>query len=197
MNIYEKLKTVQNKLKVPKDATCKFGTSIKYKYRSAETILEKVKPILDEVNAVIVMQDDFIEIGSNTYLKSSATFIDCESGEKLSAYGFAKENTAMIGKMDTSQIIGSASSYGRKYALCGLLLIDDNKDVDTTEYQTSLELDKMKKEITSHLRKQNMDNQQILKTVQGVIAQVVNKKCTFTELSYNDAIKVKNAIMKG
>ena len=36
--------------------------------------------------------------------------------------------------MDDSQITGTASSYARKYALNGLLLLDDTKDADTEEY---------------------------------------------------------------
>jgi hypothetical protein len=71
-------------------------------------------------------------IGTRYYIKATATFIDIEKGEAISNTAFAREDESKKG-MDGSQITGTASSYARKYALNGLLLIDDTKDADTDE----------------------------------------------------------------
>ena len=54
MNIYEKLAAVQQELKAPKD---KKNTFAGYNYRSAESILEAVKPVLAKYKATIMMSD--------------------------------------------------------------------------------------------------------------------------------------------
>lgn len=133
MKVYEKLKIVQSKLKAPKGQYNPFG---KYNYRSCEDILEAVKPILAEVNAVIVIRDDLVQIGERYYIKATAVFTDCESGEHIENSAFAREEESKKG-MDASQITGSASSYARKYALNGLLCIDDVKDADTGDNSKS------------------------------------------------------------
>ncbi|MGN0251995.1 MAG: ERF family protein [Oliverpabstia sp.] len=133
MKVYEKLKIVQSKLKAPKGQYNPFG---KYNYRSCEDILEAVKPILAEVNAVIVIRDDLVQIGERYYVKATAVLIDCESSEQVENSAFAREEESKKG-MDASQITGSASSYARKYALNGLLCIDDVKDADTGDNSKS------------------------------------------------------------
>ena len=130
MNIYEKLQAVQTELKVPKGQYNDFG---KYKYRSCEDILEAVKPVLAIHKAAITVGDDLYATGDRYYVKAVASFIDVESGETIMNTAFAREPEAKKG-MDESQITGTASSYARKYALGGLLLIDDTKDADTNEY---------------------------------------------------------------
>lgn len=119
-----KLSEIQAKLKAPKNQFNKFGG---YKYRSCEDILEAVKPLLN--GATITIEDEIILIGDRYYVKATATFRDGEEIQKVSA--FAREPLNKKG-MDESQITGAASSYSRKYALNGLLLIDDNKDADAT-----------------------------------------------------------------
>lgn len=131
MNIYEKLAAVQQELKAPKDKHNTFGG---YTYRSAEGILEAVKPLLSKYKALILLRDNVVEISGRFYVEAEAIFIDIESGEKLMTTGPAREAESKKG-MDESQITGAASSYARKYALNGLLLIDDTKDADTDEYQ--------------------------------------------------------------
>ena len=66
------------------------------------------------------------------YVKSTATFYDCESGQEVSSVGYARESYEKKG-MDDAQLTGSCSSYARKYALNALLLIDDTKDADSDE----------------------------------------------------------------
>jgi hypothetical protein len=120
---------IQTKLKAPKSQYNSFG---KYKYRSAEDILEAVKPLLGEQGVLLTLSDDIIEVSGRFYVKATATA--AKDGESVSNTAFAREDDTKKG-MDGSQITGTASSYARKYALNGLFLIDDTKDADTDEYQ--------------------------------------------------------------
>ena len=130
MNTLEKLYVVQQQIKAPKGQYNGFGG---YKYRNCEDILEAVKPVLDKVKAIIVLSDELVQIGDRYYVKANASFIDIEATESniLSNTAYAREEDTKKG-MDGSQITGASSSYARKYALNGLLAIDDTKDSDTT-----------------------------------------------------------------
>ena len=128
MNVYEKLMTVQTKLRAPKGQYNSFG---KYSYRSCEDILEALKPLLAEVGAIVNVSDEIKLIGDRFYVEATASFIDTETGERMIAKASAREAETKKG-MDDSQVTGSVSSYARKYALNGLFAIDDNKDADST-----------------------------------------------------------------
>lgn len=131
MTVYKKLIEVQMELKAPKNQRNTFGN---YNYRSAEDILEALKPILAKHEATVFISDKVVvKENSWAYIEATATFVDIETGESISTTAFAREAENKKG-MDPSQITGSASSYARKYALNGLLLIDDNKDADTDEH---------------------------------------------------------------
>jgi len=129
----EKLAKIQEKLKAPKDMKNSFGG---YNYRSAESILEAVKPLLD--GSILTLYDDLIVLGEGDnarfYVKATAVFQDGDFIKTTTA--FAREPLVKKG-MDEPQITGTASSYARKYALNGLFCIDDNKDADTDEYPRS------------------------------------------------------------
>lgn len=127
-----KVAKLQATLKAPKGQTNKFGN---YKYRSCEDILEAVKPLLDNAGLVLTVTDDIVIFGENTpnprfYVKAIATITD--GTNHLTNSAFARESEEKKG-MDTAQVTGACSSYARKYALNGLLLIDDTKDADATE----------------------------------------------------------------
>lgn len=126
MNIHEKLQRVQSNLKAPKNQYNKFGG---YNYRNCEDIQEAVKPLLKAVKAALVVGDELVLIGDRYYIKATARFIDCESGETVENTAYAREEQEKKG-MDVSQVTGSTSSYARKYALNGLFCIDDVKDAD-------------------------------------------------------------------
>ena len=128
MNVYEKLMTVQTKLRAPKGQYNSFG---KYSYRSCEDILEALKPLLADVGAIVNVTDEIKLIGDRYYVEATASFIDTETGERMIAKASAREAETKKG-MDDSQVTGSVSSYARKYALNGLFAIDDNKDADST-----------------------------------------------------------------
>ena len=124
---FQKLARVQSELNAPKDKKNSFGG---YNYRNVENIYEAVKPLLLKEGLVLSITDEVIEISDRIYIKATATVTD--GFGSLSATGFARE-TGMKKGMDEAQITGSCSSYARKYALGGLFLIDDNKDIDSLE----------------------------------------------------------------
>lgn len=123
----KELISIQSELKAPKSQFNKFGG---YKYRKAEDILEAVKPLLAKQKCTLIITDDVVLIGNRIYVKATAT-IKNEKGECETTTGWAREEETKKG-MDGSQITGASSSYARKYALNGLLAIDDNADSDTT-----------------------------------------------------------------
>lgn len=123
----KELLQIQSELKAPKGQFNAYG---KYKYRSCEDILEAVKPILKKCNCTLLLSDSLVYVGDRYYIKATATLVNAE-GKSVSTESYAREEETKKG-MDASQITGASSSYARKYALNGLLCIDDNKDSDTT-----------------------------------------------------------------
>ena len=134
---------IQSQLKAPKGQYNSFG---KYKYRSAEDILEAVKPLLMENECYMTLNDELVMIGTRYYVKATATIVN-KDGKSVSNQALAREDDDKKG-MDGSQITGTASSYARKYAMNGLFLIDDTKDADTDEYQNQVKNGKAKQPAT-------------------------------------------------
>lgn len=126
----QQLINIQNKLNAPKNQKNTFGG---YNYRSAEDILEAVKPLLLEEKCVLLLNDDVVLIGERYYVKATATLLDSDGKQLAQTTAFARESLTKKGQ-DDSQITGTASSYARKYALNALFCIDDAKDADTDEY---------------------------------------------------------------
>lgn len=129
MKLHEKLLAIQTKLKAPKGQYNSFG---EYSYRSAEDILEAVKPLNAEQGVLLTITDEIKEIGGRVYVVATATVSDGTDTLQVSAFAREPENKK---GMDESQITGATSSYARKYALNGLYAIDDNKDADTNEHK--------------------------------------------------------------
>jgi hypothetical protein len=125
-NLITELSKIQKKLKAPKNQFNKFGN---YKYRSCEDILEAVKPLIPEGYSLRI-KDELVNLGERFYIKAVVIFTDGEN--KISSEALAREAETKKG-MDEAQITGACSSYARKYALNGLLLIDDTKDADTKD----------------------------------------------------------------
>ena len=127
-DFYAALAAIQAELKAPKDLSNNFGG---YRYRSAENILAAVKPLLAKHGLTINLTDTIMQIGDRFYLKAKAEISNGNVATFSEAY--AREPLAKKG-MDESQVTGSASSYARKYALCGLFGIDDSSaDPDNPE----------------------------------------------------------------
>lgn len=128
--IFAALMAVQAELKAPKGQHNSFG---KYDYRSAEDIIEAVKPLLKENGLFLNMSDEVVLVGDRYYIKATVKVVDVITGESVQTSALAREAAQKKG-MDESQVTGTASSYARKYALNGLFAIDDNRDADTDEY---------------------------------------------------------------
>ena len=120
------LVNIQNELKAPKNQFNNFG---KYKYRSAEDILEALKPLLKKYNCYLTITETTQEIAGYLVLTSkvsisngdSTIFVEAQAGINPDRKG-----------MDIAQSFGSSSSYAKKYALGNLFLLDDTKDADST-----------------------------------------------------------------
>lgn len=119
---------IQKKLKAPKGQRNTFGN---YNYRSAEDILEAVKPLCAEHGCQLTLSDAIELVGDRYYVKATARIKTTDEVVEVTAC--ARESASKKG-MDESQITGTASSYARKYALNGLFCIDDTRDADTDDY---------------------------------------------------------------
>ena len=130
MNAKNDLAIIQAEVQAPKNKFNSFG---KYAYRSAENIIEAVKPIINPKGYHLILSDEMVIIGERYYIKATATI---SNGEKsYSATSYAREPEEKKG-MDSAQISGTTGSYSRKYALNGLFALDDNKDSDATSTET-------------------------------------------------------------
>ena len=127
MTLNEKLATIQTKFKSKKSRFNSFG---KYNFRSAEDILEATKPYLLELGVSVTINERLIENEPFPILESTATISDTD-GKFRNATAIVGVDLAQKG-MQMPQKFGSASSYGKKYALGNLFLIDDTADSDAT-----------------------------------------------------------------
>jgi len=127
MTIYEKLSTIQQRFKSKKSRFNSFG---KYYFRSAEDILEATKPFLKELSVAITINEDLIGSDEVPVIESTAILYD-DKGMTISANALVGVDLKQKG-MQKPQQFGSASSYGKKYALGNLFLIDDTQDSDAT-----------------------------------------------------------------
>lgn len=135
-----KLQKIQSELVAPKNLFNKFGG---YAYRSAEGILEALKPLLEKHGATLTINDRIVEVGGRVYVEATCNFIS--DGETVSTCAYAREPESKKG-MDESQITGACSSYARKYALNGMFCIDDAKDADATNDHGKAEPPKQEKD---------------------------------------------------
>lgn len=125
-NLTKALIKVQSELKAPKGQRNKFGN---YNYRSAEDILEAVKPLLASNGLTMQISDSVSEVAGIPYIESMVVVSDGTDDRVVTAQ--AGIDPTRKG-MDIAQCFGASSSYARKYALNGMFLIDDTKDPDAT-----------------------------------------------------------------
>ena len=134
----QKLAVIQTELKAKKSSYNSFG---KYHFRKSEDILEAIKPFLIKHGVTVTLNEELIMTEPVPIMKSTATISDGEN---------AIHATALVGVdlnqkgMQTAQQFGAASTYGKKYALGNLLLIDDTEDADSGKKATSTTIDKIK-----------------------------------------------------
>ena len=163
-----KLATVQTKLKTKKTSYNAFG---KYYFRKAEDILEAVKPFLLEQGVSVTINEEIIDTNPVPTLQSTATISDGKD---------AITATAVVGVdlnqkgMQTAQQFGAASSYGKKYALGNLFLIDDTQDADSTSGKTSV-VDKLKQKSKPSITSDQMNKALKYVSTGGSIDAIMSK----------------------
>tara|TARA_Y100001938_G_scaffold14004_1_gene17272 strand:+ start:871 stop:1386 length:516 start_codon:yes stop_codon:yes gene_type:complete len=127
MTLQQKLAQVQTEFKSKKSRFNSFG---KYYFRSAEDILEAIKPFLLKYGITVTVDEELIIEGPVPVIKTTATIHD-EKGMTMATSAIVGVDLNQKG-MQVPQQFGSASSYGKKYALGNLFLIDDTQDSDAT-----------------------------------------------------------------
>ena len=170
---------IQSELKAPKNQFNGFG---KYKYRSAEDILEAVKPLLKKYNCYLTITETTQEIAGYLVLNSKVSISDGETNMSVEAQaGINPERKGM----DIAQSFGSSSSYAKKYALGNLFLLDDTKDADSNKVNEPIakkeKLDEVKfKAMLKALEdgkaeavKEKLPNYILSKSQEGIINQLI------------------------
>lgn len=117
------LSIIQRALRAPKDQRNNFG---KFMYRKASDILQAVKPLLAEQNMSVLLDDEIVEIGGRLFLRATVSLSGADGMLMCETHGYAELDKHA--GMSAEQAVGAASSYARKYALCGLFAIDDSTD---------------------------------------------------------------------
>lgn len=145
----KELITIQSELKAPKNQRNNFGN---YNYRSAEDILEALKPLLAKYECLLTLNDSIEHIGDRYYIKATATITNAK-GLQVTSTAYAREEDSKKG-MDCSQLTGSCSSYASKYCLGKLFLIDDTKDADTMPPSAPEPKKEVKTEVKSEPKKE-------------------------------------------
>lgn len=121
----KKLATIQHNLHVPKGNRNEYG---KYDYRTVEDIIQAAKPLFKQTGTVLTLTDEIMAMEGRFYLRATARLIDADTGSVIAENcAYAREQDKQSG-MQEAQITGAASSYARKYALCGLFAVDGLND---------------------------------------------------------------------
>ena len=128
LSLHEKLSKIQIEFKAAKSKFNSFG---KYNFRSAEDILEALKPFNEKYGVYFTISETAGEINNMPIIYSRATVHDIDGVQSIEAMAIVGVDLVQKG-MQTPQAFGSASSYGKKYSLGNLLLIDDTQDPDAT-----------------------------------------------------------------
>lgn len=180
-----KIATIQKDLKCNKGKKNTFGN---FNYRSCEDIFEAVKPLLFQNDLMLYVSDDIQSINGFNYIKATVTITDGESS--ISSNGWAKESDSKKG-MDSSQITGSSSSYARKYAIGGLLMIDDSTDPDSMDNSTKISSPKKPSlpQRPSTLRNDNNSNPTESQKISSYLARINEYTKDMTSKQKENAIK--------
>jgi len=181
----QKLAIVQTKLKTKKTSYNAFG---KYYFRKAEDILEAVKPFLLEQGVSVIISEEIIATDPVPTLQTTATISDGEN---------AIHATAVVGVdlnqkgMQTAQQFGAASSYGKKYALGNLFLIDDTQDSDATNDHGKGVVSRLKEKAKPVMNIDQLDKAcQYLKS--GGDINAIKSKYKLTKVQEKELIRFKN-----
>ena len=178
----QKLAVIQTKLKAKKSSYNSFG---KYHFRKSEDILEAIKPFLIEHGVTVTINEELIMTDPVPTMKSTATISDGEN---------AIHATALVGVdlnqkgMQTAQQFGAASTYGKKYALGNLLLIDDTEDADAQK--PSKAIDKIKQAAKPAITKEQLTKAKEYITAGGSV-DAIETKYNLTDEQRKNLTEVK------
>lgn len=173
------LSELQSKVHVGKDKRNDFGG---YSYRTAEGILAAIKAALPE-GAYVTITDDIKEVAGQIFVTATAKVCFPEDGECYTAQGHALHPLTKKG-MDPSQITGAASSYARKYALAGLMALDDGS-VDPDAAKTAYEPDNSEAIAAAVKEAQNAE------TLDGLTKVWNTHKVAQDDVKFRDAVKAR------
>ena len=166
----KKLAVIQTKLKAKKSSYNSFG---KYYFRKAEDILEAIKPFLMEHNVTVTINEEVIVTDPVPTIKSTATITDGK--DKVQATAVVGVDLNQKG-MQTSQQFGAASSYGKKYALGNLFLIDDAQDADgSNNHGKSKAVSKIKQAAKPAITKDQLTKAKEYVAAGGTVDAIENK----------------------
>ena len=180
----QKLAIVQTKLKTKKTSYNAFG---KYYFRKAEDILEAVKPFLLEQGVSVTINEEIIATDPVPTLQSTATISDGEN--QITATAVVGVDLNQKG-MQTAQQFGAASSYGKKYALGNLFLIDDTQDSDATNDHGNGVVRKLKEKAKPVITTDQMNKAKEYVTAGGSV-EAIKKKYKLKPAFYQELLKIK------
>lgn len=185
-SILNKLSQIQATISVAKNQKNSFGN---YNYRSCEDILQAMQPYCEKLGVVILLTDEIKELMNGwVYVEATAKIIDCETQEEISVK--AQAGIQDRKGMDLSQTFGASSSYARKYALSGLLKLDDNKDADTDAFTKKIK--ETEKQETSEIKPSKVEVKEIKaeekKTPKKAQKQADNGFTSASELPFEDVV---------
>lgn len=182
--LYEKLSMIQKEFKANKSKFNSFG---KYNFRSAEDILEALKPFNEKYKVSFIINEELISISVHPTLKSTATILDNNGVNEISATAIVGVDIQQKG-MQVPQQFGSASSYAKKYALGNLLLIDDTQDSDASNKHGKEEVKDEKK----YLNKNTPEYNKAIEYIKGGggILNIENKYI-LTKAVKDELLKIK------
>lgn len=189
MNLKEKLSTIQNEFKAKKSRYNSFG---KYNFRSAEDILEALKPYNKKYGVHFTVKENLTVMGVDfPILHSTATIVDNNSDEFIEATAIVGVDLNAKGQQ-MPQKFGSASSYGKKYALGNLLLIDDTADSDATnDHSFSNKVQSLEKKIMA-TKKPLIDSKNIDQAkkflANGGMMKTLEEKYTITDSARSELV---------
>ena len=189
MNLKEKLSTIQNEFKAKKSRYNSFG---KYNFRSAEDILEALKPYNKKYGVHFTVKENLTVMGVDfPILHSTATIVDNNSDEFIEATAIVGVDLNAKGQQ-MPQRFGSASSYGKKYALGNLLLIDDTADSDAiNDHGFSNKVQSLEKKIMANKKplidSNNLDQAKKF-LANGGMMKTLEEKYTITDSARSELV---------
>jgi len=181
----QKLAVIQTELKAKKSSYNSFG---KYYFRKSEDILEAIKPFLVKHGVTVIIKEEIIATDPVPTLQSTATISDGENSIHA---------TALVGVdlnqkgMQTAQQFGAASTYGKKYALGNLLLIDDTEDADSGK-KPSTAVDKIKKAALKPITAEQMKKAKEYVEAGGTV-EPIKQKYKLTDKQFKELVDVQKA----